>query len=225
MMDKILIIIPAFNEENVIEMTVTKVIAFCKKYEQFSYVVIDDGSRDNTKEILTKLNANFISHPINLGIGEPFKTGIKYGLNNDFNKFINFDGDGQHRLDSLMSLVNHERYDYIVGSRYVNEKKPLNLRMIGSRILSLLIKLRTGIFISDPTSGLVVINSRSFAKYFISLPSNNPEPSIFPKILGEYNVLEVQVFMNERTSGNSYFNVYTSIHFMLEQVLMIILKG
>lgn len=224
-MDRILIIVPAYNEQDVIESTVTKLKSFCASSTQFDYLVIDDGSTDETKSILKRLDANYLSHPINLGIGEPFKTGIKYGLDHNYNRFINFDADGQHRLDNLEKLVTLEDADYVVGSRFLEDEKPKSARMLGSRILTRAIKFKTGVHIADPTSGLLLINNRQFAKFYLSLASNKPEPSLYPKIVNQFKVREIQVEMNDREGGDSYFNMYSSIHFMLEQLFMIILKG
>ncbi len=223
-MGKTLIIVPAYNEQTYIGKLVCKLEQFVIENEEFDYVIIDDCSTDRTASILRAQKANFISHPINLGIGEPFKTGIKYGLNKNYDRFINFDGDGQHKLSSLVKLVEAEA-DYIVGSRYINKSKPLNIRMIGSRILTLAIKIRTHKKIHDPTSGLVLVNNKQIAIYFVSIPSNNPEPSIYPKLLDKFTVEEIQVEMNERLSDRSYFTPYKSLHFMLEQIFMILLKG
>lgn len=224
-MVKILIIVPAYNEQAVIASTVQSLQQFTKRNPEFSYLVIDDGSTDNTVDILKQIDANYISHPINLGIGEPFKTGVKFGLNLGYEKFINFDADGQHRLDNLHLLIEETDSDYVIGSRFVTEQKPRSMRMLGSSVLSLAIKLKTKRYIADPTSGLLLINSKQFAKFYVSQASNKPEPSLYPKIVKRFKVTEVQVTMDERVNGKSYFNAYSSIHFMLEQIFMIILKG
>lgn len=224
-MDKILIIVPAFNEQAVIANTVYKLENFTQEHKQFDYLVIDDGSVDDTPDILRQMKANYISHPINLGIGEPFKTGIKYGIENGYQRFINFDADGQHRLDNLELMLAQEDADYVIGSRFVAKPKPRNFRMLGSSILSAAIKLKTKRYIADPTSGLLLINNLQFAKFYLSLASNKPEPSLYPKIVNRFNVVEVQVLMDERQGGHSYFSPYRSIHFMLEQLFMIVLKG
>lgn len=224
-MDKILIIIPAYNEQEVISETVAKLVEFTSANPEFDYLVIDDGSTDNTRYILKQLGASFLSHPINLGIGEPFKTGIKYGVENGYKRFINFDADGQHRLDNLKVLLAVENADYVIGSRFVDVKKPRSARMIGSRLLSSAIKMKTKRYIADPTSGLLLINNLEFANFYISQASNKPEPSLYPKIVNRFKVVEVQVNMDERLGGDSYFNLYSSIHFMLEQLFMIMLKG
>lgn len=224
-MDRVLIIVPAYNEQDVIESTVSKLVEYTNKQIDINYIVIDDGSTDDTVKILKRIKANYISHPLNLGIGEPFKTGIKYGLNYGFSKFINFDADGQHRLDQVERLLKCEEGEYVVGSRFLNEAKPRTFRMLGSRMLTSAIRLKTGKLITDPTSGLLLINNISLAEFYISQPSNKPEPSLYPKILKNFKVIEVQVEMDDRLLGTSYFNPYSSVHFMLEQIFMIILKG
>ncbi len=224
-MAKILIIVPAYNEQDVIATTVNKLEGFIANNPAFDYLVIDDGSKDNTREILKAINAKFLSHPINLGIGEPYKTGIRYGLDKGYTKFINFDADGQHRLDNLQILTKCHDADFVIGSRFVDVAKPKTARMFGSRILSGAIKFKTGKVIHDPTSGLLLINSKQFAKFYIEQASNKPEPSLYPKIVNKFDVCEVQVKMNDRETGESYFNLYSSLHFMLEQLFMIILKG
>ncbi len=223
-MYKTLIIVPAYNEAGALEQMVVKLKKFCHQHPQINYVVIDDGSSDQSVLILEALKANYIVHPINLGIGEPYKTGIKYGLKNGYHNFINFDADGQHQLSTINKLLLTEG-DYIVGSRYLKANKPFNSRMLGSRLLTLAIKLRSKQRITDPTSGLVCIKGKECANFFIKDASNKPEPSIFPKISESFKVCEVEVEMDERLTGNSYFNVYTSLHFMLEQLFLIILKG
>lgn len=224
-MDRILIIVPAYNEQGVIATTVNSLQQFTEKNSEFSYLVVDDGSTDNTLDILKEIGANYVTHPINMGIGEPFKTGIKFGLDLGYEKFINFDADGQHRLDNLHLLTEVSDSDYVVGSRFVTERKPRSIRMFGSSVLSLAIKLKTSRYIADPTSGLLLINSKQFARFYVSQASNKPEPSLYPKIVKQFKVTEVQVKMDERADGKSYFNAYSSIHFMLEQIFMIILKG
>lgn len=224
-MGKILIIVPAYNEEEVISKTISKLEEFTRDNSNIDYIIIDDGSVDKTNGILATNGANYITHPINLGIGEPFKTGIKYGLNNGYSKFINFDADGQHRLDNIHLLTTQDEVDFVVGSRFINERKPWTARMLGSRVLALAIRMRCGLKLQDPTSGFVCIMNEDTANFYISRASNKPEPSLYPKLIDHYTVKEVAVEMSDRAFGASYFNAYTSLHFMAEQLFMIILKG
>lgn len=221
---KILIIVPVFNEREIITETIGKLNKFIIDNNNFDFIIIDDCSTDGSKQIIKNTTDKYIFHPINIGIGEPFKTGIEYGLAHGYTKFVNFDSDGQHNLSSLLDLQTVDA-DYVVGSRYIQNKRNFSIRSFGSILLTWGIKLRTGKKITDPTSGLVLINNEDLANYFLKFEDNRPEPSIYPKIFDNFSVKEIAVIMNQRESGTSHFNIYSSVHFMLEQLFIIILKG
>ena len=90
---KVLVIIPAYNEEKNIVRTVTNLKKQCPNVD---YVVINDCSKDNTEDVLKDNNFNYISLPVNLGIGGGVQTGYKYAVENNYDIAIQFDGDGQH---------------------------------------------------------------------------------------------------------------------------------
>lgn len=144
---KTLIIIPAYNEELNIEKTVNKI----KKYNNCSkntidYIIINDGSTDNTKEICDKNKFNVINLIHNLGIGGAVQTGYKYALENNYDIAIQFDGDGQHDekyIDSLIKEIENGA-DFVIGSRFIenlSQFKSSSTRRIGIKILSILIKI------------------------------------------------------------------------------------
>lgn len=217
---KSLIIIPAYNEEENIEKVVNKV----KSYG-YDYLVINDASNDSTAEILRKNNFSHLDLSINVGLAGVTRIGFIYARDNDYDCVINIDGDGQHPIDKVDSLVKeiNNGYDYAIGSRFVDKAKPLSTRMIGSRILCFLIKIKTGVQISDPTSGM-----RALGKKVINDFADNmnyyAEPDALCHILKKkYRVKEVQVDMLERQGGVSYFvNPLKSIKYMLAEILSII---
>ena len=88
---KILVIIPCYNEEENIVKTVNNI-----KKQKLDYIVINDGSTDNSLEVLKSNNINYINMPNNVGIGGVMQTGYKYALRNNYDIAIQFDGDGQH---------------------------------------------------------------------------------------------------------------------------------
>lgn len=91
--NKILLIIPAYNEEKNIVNTVETI----KKHnEDLDYIVINDGSTDNTLKILIDNNIKHINLIENLGIGGAVQTGYKYAYENGYDIAVQFDGDGQH---------------------------------------------------------------------------------------------------------------------------------
>ena len=140
---KVLTIIPAYNEAQNIEKTVKDVT----ENTDYDYIVINDCSKDYTKEVCEKNNFNMLSLPINYGLTSGIQLGMKYAYQNGYDIAIQFDGDGQHQAKYLKYLVNEiekNNVDVAIGSRFVTEKKPVTTRMIGSRLISFNIKLTTG---------------------------------------------------------------------------------
>ena len=217
---KTLVIIPAYNEEE----SILNLINEIKEYK-YDYLVINDCSKDNTKNILDKEHINHLDLPVNLGIAGVTQVGFKYASDNNYDCVINIDGDGQHLPSYMKSLIDEieNGCDYVVGSRYVDEKKPYSLRMIGSRIICLLIKLKTGKTVSDPTSGMRALGKKVINEFSRSM-NYYAEPDAMCYLIHKgYKVKEVQVKMQERQGGQSYFhNPFKSIYYMLAILLSIL---
>ena len=217
-----LIIIPAYNESGNIERVVNNLR---DNYPQFDYVIINDGSKDNTAEICRKCGFNLIDLPVNLGLAGAFQTGMKYALLNDYDAAIQFDGDGQHRpeyIEKMEAEMVASGADIVIGSRFVTEKKPFSPRMAGSRLISLLILLTTGRHIKDPTSGMRLYG-RKVLKEFADKPNYGPEPDTIAYLINRNcTVREVQVIMDERIAGTSYLSFMSSLHYMLRICLSIL---
>ena len=218
---KVLIIIPAYNEELNIEKTVNDV----KNNTKYDYVVINDCSKDNTKKVCEKNEFNMISLPVNYGLTSGIQIGMKYAHENDYDIAIQFDGDGQHQakyLKDLVEKIEKENCDIAIGSRFEKKKKPHSMRMLGSNIIQFAIKLVTGKRITDPTSGMRAYNKKAI-KEFITNTSLTPEPdTIVYMIKKGFTVQEVQVEMKEREFGESYLNAFKSIEYMLSMMFSII---
>ena len=218
---KVLIIVPAYNEALNIEKTIKDIT----KNTDYDYIVINDCSKDNTKEVCEKNNFNMLSLPINFGLTSAIQVGMKYAKENNYDIAIQFDGDGQHKAKYLKDLVKEIEKNNInvaIGSRFVTEKKPFSARMLGSRLISFAIKLTTWKKIIDPTSGM-----RAYDKKAIELFNNNasltPEPdTIVYMIKKGFNIKEVQVEMSEREFGESYLNAFKSIKYMMNMMLSIL---
>ena len=115
---KVLIIIPAYNEAENIEKTVNDVI----QNTDYDYVVVNDCSKDNTKEVCEKINFNMLSLPINYGLTSGIQIGMKYAYKNNYDIAIQFDGDGQHQAKYLKNLVKEiedGNANIVIGSRFV----------------------------------------------------------------------------------------------------------
>lgn len=227
---KILMIIPAFNEEKNILYTVESI----KKYKKtkLDYIVINDGSIDNTKQVLIDNNINFIDLVNNLGIGAAVQTGYKYAYRNNYDIAIQFDGDGQHDINyvnKLIDTIQKEKYDMAVGSRFVgndSEFKSTTTRRFGISILSFLIKILTKQTIKDMTSGYRAVNKKLIEKFANNYAFEYPEPITNLQVIKEgFKVKEVSVNMNERKFGKSSINFYKSIYYMISVSLNMIIDG
>lgn len=209
---KTLIIIPAYNEADNIENVVNNLI---ENYPQYDYVVINDGSSDETSVICKKNNYNLVDLPINLGLSGAFQTGMKYAYKNNYDCALQYDGDGQHRPEYISEMVDGlSDSSIVIGSRFKNEKKPFTPRMLGSRLISGAILITTGKIINDPTSGMRLFD-RTMIKEFSSNSGYVPEPDTISFLIKSgVNINEVQVKMNERIAGESYLNFTRSIVYM-----------
>ena len=224
MKNKVLIIIPAYNEEGNIERVVSNLI---QNYPQYDYIVINDGSKDSTAEICTRNGYNLLNQPINLGLAGAVQTGMKYAYANGYEAAIQFDGDGQHRPEYIGEMYEkiREGYDIVIGSRFVTETKPNTLRMFGSNLIQGIIKLTAHADIHDPTSGMRMFR-RNIIKILAEEINMGPEPDTVAHLIRcGAKVTEVQVKMDERIAGESYLNLTRSAQYMLTICTSILLIG
>lgn len=219
---KVLIIIPAYNEEENIVRVVENLRV---NYPQFDYVVVNDGSRDRTAQLCREHGYHLVSLPVNLGLAGAVQAGMKYAMANDYDAAIQFDADGQHRPEFIQPMADRlaEGYDIVIGSRFVTEKKPMTLRMAGSFLISAAIRLTTGKKIKDPTSGMRIYNRRMVREMATQI-NCSPEPDTISYFIRRgARVSEVQVAMDERVAGTSYLNLTRSAGYMLRMGIAILL--
>ena len=207
---KVLAIIPAYNEEGCIEATVDE---FTSVVPECDYLVVNDGSSDQTEAICKRKGFNYVSHPVNLGLTGGFQTGCRYALEHGYDAVIQFDADGQHMpkyVTPMIERMERDGADIVIGSRFVDEEKPVSARMIGSRLITGLIKLTCGQTVNDPTSGMRLFDF-------------GPEPDSVAFLMRKgAKVSEVQVQMRERQAGESYLNAWKSISYMARTCLSIL---
>ena len=215
-----LIVIPAYNEEE----NIGKVIDRVKQYD-IDYLVVNDCSTDSTGAILDEKGIQHLDLPINLGIAGVTRLGFNYAHDNDYDCVVCIDGDGQHLPEYVKDLMKEieNGCDYVVGSRFLSEKKPWSMRMLGSRLLCFLIFLKTRRKVTDPTSGMRALGRKVIDEFDKSM-NFYAEPDALCHLLREgYNVKEIQVRMKERDGGVSYFaNPFKSVYYMLCEILSII---
>lgn len=222
MQSELLIVIPAYNEEENIENVVTYIR---DNYAQYDYVVVNDGSKDRTAEICRQNGYELLDLPTNLGLAGAFQAGLKYAYIKGYSYAIQFDADGQHRPEFIQAMLDRikEGYDIVIGSRFLNYRKSRSLRMVGSKILTVAIKMTTKVRVSDPTSGMRMF-SRPMIKEFAQNLNYGPEPDTVSYLLKNgAKVSEVQVKMEERQFGESYLNLMGSARYMIKMLVSIFL--
>ncbi len=220
MKSDLLIIIPAYNEAENIERVVDNLI---ENYPQYDYVIINDGSKDATLEICRKKRYHLIDMPINVGLTDGVQTGMMYAYQEGYRYAVQFDGDGQHDPLYLKDMVEAmEDCDICIASRFVTEKKPKGLRMLGSNIIQLAIRMTTGQNIQDPTSGMRMFNRRAI-KAMAETVDYGPEPDTMAHLIRSgARVKEIQVEMHDRIAGESYLSFSRSMKYMLHMCFSIL---
>ena len=221
---RLLVLIPAYNEAGNISRTVESLRPYLQ--EGWEYIVVNDGSRDGTAQICQERHYNMLDLPVNLGLSGAFLAGMKYALREGYDYVVQFDGDGQHRpeyLAKMLDTLRREELNIVIGSRFVNEAKPRKLRMLGSSLISLTIRLTSGKRLSDPTSGMRMFDRSMIERYCTNF-NYGPEPDTVAYLMRcGVRVGECQVYMNERTAGVSYLNLSSSVYYMINMLISILL--
>lgn len=221
-MGKLLIIIPAYNEELNIEKVVDRLR---DQYPQYDYLVVNDGSADGTAALCRRHGYHMADLPLNLGLAGAFQTGMKYAYRCGYDYAVQLDGDGQHRPEYLEDMIRkmEEGYDIVIGSRFIREKKPRSMRMLGSSLIQGALKLTTGATICDPTSGMRMFDRRMIREFAVNL-NYGPEPDTLAYLLKNgAKVAEVPVKMDERLMGVSYLTPINAGKYMIRMLISILL--
>lgn len=224
---KILIIIPAYNEENNLKELIDSINSLGNPAIEF--VVINDCSTDNTAKLCEILNIPVINLPCNLGIGGAVQTGYKYAYNNNFDIAIQVDGDGQHKPEYILNLVEpivQDQADLVIGSRYIQRQgfQSTFLRRIGITYFSKLLFSLTGKKITDPTSGFRACNRKIISIFSKRYPVDYPEPeSIMYLARNSFKVVEIPVTMESRASGTSSITSLKSVYYMIKVSMAILI--
>lgn len=219
---RVLVIIPAYNEEANIEAAVGAVVK-----AGFDYVVVNDGSKDSTLEICKSNGINVLDLPQNLGIGGAVQAGHKYARRYGYDVDVQVDGDGQHDPKYISMLVEEisNGADLVIGSRFLSLQdgfKSTRLRRMGIKWLSFWLHLFTGHIITDPTSGFRASGPKAISLFCGDYPDDYPEPeSIATSLKAGLTVSEVPVKMRERQGGVSSIGGISSIYYMVKVSLAI----
>lgn len=218
---KTLIIIPAYNEAENIKNVVDNL---AENFPQYDYVIVNDSSKDDTEMICRQNNYNYLSLPINLGIGGGVQTGYKYALEHGYEIAVQHDGDGQHDpayIEKVIQPILDGKADIVIGSRFLLGEgfQSSASRRAGIRFLSAFIRVSCGARVKDVTSGFRAVNGR-YIKFYAE---DYPEPeAIVTASLNGARVQEVPVQMRERRRGVSSINLKRSVYYMVKVSIAIL---
>lgn len=227
-MSKRLVIIPAYNEEGNIIKTVTDIQ---KHAPSFDYVVVNDCSKDNTLKICLEQGYPVLNLPCNMGIGGGVQTGYFYAARNGYDLAVQFDGDGQHNaayLEEMAEKLESEKLDMLIGSRYIQKQgfQSSGARRMGIKYFTGLIKLVTGATITDPTSGMRMVNAETIALFAEDYPKDYPEPeSVVTLLKKKKKVKELPVTMNAREEGVSSISPVKAVYYMIKVSIAILIAA
>lgn len=216
---KKLVIIPAFNEEGNLEKTIRDIK---ENAPAFDYVIINDCSTDGTLAMCRRHGFSYLNLPVNLGIGGAVQTGYRYAYYHGYDIAVQFDGDGQHSASYLPEMARQlaeTGSDMVIGSRFITKEgfQSSSLRRLGIRYFTLLIRILTGKKITDPTSGMRMINRKLMEKFTEEYPKDYPEPESVVTVLSEkHRVTEMPVIMNEREEGSSSISLRNGVYYMVK---------
>lgn len=235
-MIKVLLIIPAYNEEENIVSTIDQIKAYKASSANMDfvldYIVINDGSSDRTCEVCKNHGINVINLGQNLGIGAAVQTGYKYARLKDYDIAVQFDGDGQHDIESLESVIGpivEDRANLTIGSRFVEDHqgfKSSAMRRFGINFLSTVMSIFIHDRIYDVTSGYRAADKTVIGIFAADYPYDYPEPESIVRIkkMG-YKVEEVPANMFKRQAGQSSITPLKSFYYMIKVTIAIIIAG
>ncbi|MBB3108744.1 glycosyltransferase involved in cell wall biosynthesis [Paenibacillus phyllosphaerae] len=229
MLNRYLVVIPAFNEEQNIGRVLEGLIAAKLPLD---ILVINDGSRDRTcQEASRYREVTVISHPCNLGYGAALQTGYKYAMKKGYPYIIQFDSDGQHSVEDLPAIMHeleHSGADIVMGSRFISREgfETGVVKGVGIGFFRMLIRRLTGKKITDPTSGLRGVSQRVFNYYSVRdrFPADFPDADILiQQILMKFTIHEVPAHMKQREAGVSMHAGLKPIFYMMQILMSIVI--
>lgn len=225
---KIIILIPAYNEEKSIKDVIEKTK---KNISEADILVINDGSKDQTAQKASEAGAIVVELPFNLGIGGAMQTGYLYAKQNNYDIAIQCDGDGQHDpvyIRNIIEPIIQDNADMVVGSRYLQKTlyKSKFMRRIGILFFSGFVSMLIGKKITDPTSGFRAVNQKIIEYFARKYPLDYPEVDVLVRLNNHnFRIMEVPVEMKERQGGRSSITPLRSIYYMTKVSLALIVNS
>jgi glycosyltransferase involved in cell wall biosynthesis len=227
---RLFVVVPAFNEEKNLVTVVEELRALKIDGCTVDFVIVDDGSKDNTCAVARELGASVISLPYNMGIGVTVQTGFRYALAHGADWVVQVDGDCQHipsEIEKLAAPLRSGQADVVIGSRFTGRdstgegiRTTTFMRWLVGRALSINIRILTGMSITDTTSGFRLFNKKAAHYIADQYPDDYPEVEILvPLACRGFRVTEVPVKMRPRKNGESSINWHRAIYYVFKVVM------
>ncbi|WP_420265498.1 glycosyltransferase family 2 protein [Candidatus Magnetominusculus dajiuhuensis] len=226
-MDKMLIIIPAFNEEKSIGAVIAKIR---HAPIEADILVVSDGSTDNTAAISSRLGAHVINHAFNLGYGGALQSGFRFALNKNYDMVITMDADGQHDPSYIKNLLEAKVRDganIVIGTRFIDSD--YNAGFFKRAVISMfstIIRLYTGRTITDPTSGFQLMDKAvlSYLSHGDNFPLDYPDANMIMLLhKKKFRISETPVKMFNRLDGISMHSGIRPLIYMIRMLLAIVM--
>lgn len=215
---RVLVVVPAFDEEACITDVVTDVRSM-----GFDCLVVDDGSTDRTEALALAAGARVVRLPINLGVGGALRAGFRFAVQHAYGCVVQVDADGQHiaeHIPELLSALDQNDLDMVIGSRFAEGGHHVmsTIRRSCIKLLSVVIARSGGVRITDPTSGFRAIRSpllEAFAQDFPHHYLGDTFEAVLVASRRGYRIGEVPVNMRPRQGGRPSADLYASSQAML----------
>ena len=225
-MKDILIIVPAYNEQDSVEGVIDEL----ESYSEYDYVIVNDGSTDRTEDICKARGANIISLPLNLGIGG---AGYKYAHKYGYKYAVQFDGDGQHDasyISTLIKAAQETESNMVIGSRFIDvsegDFQSTKMRRVGICLISSCIRLFSKLTVSDPTSGFRLCDEKVIELFCRDYPADYPEPESIVSVHSRgLRISDAPVKMRERQGGTSSIKAFSSVVYMVKVLTAILIRS
>ena len=224
----VLVIVPAFNEQESITQVITD-IASCG----YKYVVIDDCSVDETRRLVIEAKGEVITLPINGGVGAALRCGFRYAIDHGYKAVIQCDADGQHpvgHFDNLIDAMNEMNADLVVGSRFESDLTSMSLSAPRRAAMYLLAQIASRYVkqpISDATSGFRIIKSpllESFAKSFPTYYLGDTFEALVVAGKANYKIVQTPAPIVDRQTGRPSSSNSDSVR-QIAKVLLVTILG
>jgi glycosyltransferase involved in cell wall biosynthesis len=223
-----LIVIPAYNEALSVERVISSV-----KSEGWDCLVVDDGSKDDTRDVALRAGSIVVSHSTNLGVGAALRTGYKFAVEHGYQRVVQCDADGQHRTTLIAELVQHarvENVDLVIGSRFRQSNAQSMIipghRRLVMRWLSWTIRKKAKITVLDTTSGFKCVSEPLLSEFAHSFPANflgDTFEACLVAAASGYSVSEVPTPMDDRQHGQSSASPIKSIQYIARSFAAVML--